>query len=627
MPTSASACRAKSLLKRPELPAEFFLSDEFGRARLFVNRRARIEARSAGEVPGALAALDRERAAGRFVAGWICYEALDGAGGAGALPEADLRPRLAPALLRFGVYDSFESIDSKRWLNATAPFALHDRQTPDEQAAERDRFLARVDEIRERLAAGRAYQINLTQSAPLQFDGDRAGLQALYARLRALQPTSHSSLFVEEDFAALSLSPELFFSFGKSADGQWRVETRPMKGTAPRSLDPAADRALALALASDTKTRAENLMILDLLRNDLGRLASPGAVRVDAALTVESYPSLHQMVSRISATLDEPTAGRLLELGFAALFPSGSVTGAPRLEARRIIRELEPEPRGLYCGAIGFAGRDEAEFSVAIRTLEIELPGGRARYGRGCGIVWDSTPEEELRERDLKTAFLRPVLSGFRLIETLRAEGGRIWFLDEHLDRMTTAAERFAIPCDREALRARWLEVARSCAVRGPQRLRATLDAQGELQLEYSPLDEPFAWPGVSAAPRSLALATESVWSRDPFRSVKSSERRLYDETFARVRAAGFDDAVFLNEAGEIVETAICNILIHAGPRRWLTPALECGALPGAALARLEARAPGRISRVRLKLADALAAGPWFVVNSVRGLRRATLKT
>lgn len=609
------------------MPAEFFLSDEFGRARLFINPRARIEARSAREVPQALAALDRERAAGRYVAGWVSYEALDGAGGAGALPDADLRPRLAPALLRFGVYDSFENVTSERWLDSAAPFALHDRRTPAEQAAERDRFLSQVRAIREHLAAGLAYQINLTQSAPLQFDGDFAGLQALYARLRALQPTSHSSLIVETDFAALSLSPELFFSFAKSTDGRWRVETRPMKGTAPRSPDPAADRALALALASDAKTRAENLMILDLLRNDLGRLAAPGEVRVDAALAVESYPSLHQMVSRISATLDDSTAARLLELGFGALFPSGSVTGAPRLEARRIIRELEPEPRGLYCGAIGFAGPDEAQFSVAIRTLEIELPGGRARYGRGCGIVWDSTPEEELRERDLKTAFLRPVLSGFRLIETMRAEAGRIWFLDEHLDRMTAAAKRFAIPCDRESLRAHWLEGAGSCAARGPQRLRATLDAQGELRIEYSALDEPFAWPGVAAAPRQLALATESVWSRDPFRSVKSSERGLYDETFARVRAAGFDDALFLNEAGEIVETAVCNILIHAGPRRWLTPAQECGALPGAALARLEARAPGRIRRVRLKLADALEAGPWFVVNSVRGLRRAALKT
>ncbi len=627
MPTSASACRAKSSLKRPELPSEFFLSDEYGRGRLFTSRRARIEARSAHEVPPALAALDRERAAGRFVAGWICYEALDGAGGAGALPDVDLRPRLAPALLRFGVYDAFELVESERWLNTAAPFALHDVQTPAERAAERARFLWQVDLIRERLAAGQAYQINLTQAAPLQFDGDPAGLAALYARLRALQPTSHSTLIVEEDFAALSLSPELFFSFFQTPDGQWRVETRPMKGTAPRSLHPAEDRELAQALASDAKTRAENLMILDLLRNDLGRLVSPGQVRVDAALAVESYPSLHQMVSRISATLDAATAEHLLERGVRALFPSGSVTGAPRLEARRIIRELEAETRGLYCGAIGFAGRDEAQFSVAIRTLEIELPGGRARYGRGCGIVWDSTPDDELRERDLKTAFLRPALSTFRLIETMRVEGGRIWFVEEHLDRITAAAKRFAIPCDREDLRARWLAVARDFAEPGAQRLRASLDAHGRLDLECAPLDEPFAWPGVSAAPRRLALAEEPVWSRDPFRSVKSSERRLYDETFARVRADGFDDAVFVNEAGEIVETAICNILIHAGPRRWLTPARECGALPGAALARLDACAPGRITRVRLSLADALAAGSWFVVNSVRGMRRAALKS
>ena len=356
-------------------------------AALFDRPRAMICAWRAGDVPAALAALDAARADGAWVAGYASYE----------LGYA-LEPRLAPLmpegrrlpLLHFGVYDAPQ---------AASPLAKGQPRIGDlAPRRSRDDHLAAVGRTRDYIAAGDIYQANLTFPLDLYADGTP---EALYVALVASQPVGHGVLVEQEGLPSiLSRSPELFFA----TDGAGRIVTRPMKGTMPRGATPQEDEANRLFLASDAKNRAENLMIVDLLRNDLSRVAEVGSVRVPLLYEVESYATVHQMVSEIDCRL-RPGIG-LAEI-FAALFPCGSITGAPKVRAMEIIRELEIAPREIYCGTIGWAAPDgRANFNVAIRTILLEED-GTARLDVGGGIVWDSTPEAEYEEALWKTRFAK----------------------------------------------------------------------------------------------------------------------------------------------------------------------------------------------------------------------------
>lgn len=343
-----------------------------------------IEAHAPGEVGPALAALDAARAAGHWLAGYLSYEA-------GFALEPRLLPLMPPTrslpLLRFGAYAG-PAPDGPL---PGGPCAIGPL-TPCRDAAAYASAFARLHDW---IGAGDIYQANLT--FPMQAE-TQGSPRALYAALAARQPVGHGAL-VEQDGlpALLCRSPELFFR----TDTGGRIETRPMKGTLPRGATPEEDAALRDSLAADPKNRAENLMIVDLLRNDLSRVAAPGSVHVPALFQVESYRTVHQMVSRIAARL-RPGAG-LADI-FRALFPCGSITGAPKLRAMEILRELEPWPRGIYCGTIGWAAPDgRAEFSVAIRTLTVG--DGRAVLNVGGGIVWDSTAPAEYEEALWKSRF------------------------------------------------------------------------------------------------------------------------------------------------------------------------------------------------------------------------------
>lgn len=343
-----------------------------------------IRANHPDEVPAALAALDAARASGRWLAGYASYE----------LGYA-LEPRLAalmPAtrrlpLLCFGVYAAPDPATDLAANDFTlGPFR------PERDAGCYARDFARV---RDWIGAGDIYQANLTFPMRARMTGD---VRALYAALAARQPVAHGALIEQEGGPAiLSRSPELFFRIDRAG----RIATRPMKGTAPRGATADQDRALRDGLTRDEKTLAENLMIVDLLRNDLSRLAAPGSVSVPELFKVETYETVHQMVSQIEAQL---RPGTTLAEVFAALFPCGSITGAPKIRAMEIIRALEPTPREVYCGAIGWAAPDgRAEFNVAIRTLMIEE--GRAVLNVGGGLVWDSRAESEYEEALWKSRF------------------------------------------------------------------------------------------------------------------------------------------------------------------------------------------------------------------------------
>lgn len=449
--------------------------------------------------------------------------------------------------------------------------------------------IARIQAL---IEAGDCYQVNDT--FPLHFTWFGHPL-ALYATLRQRQPVRYGGMVATKQGALVSLSPELFLE--RRGD---TLTTRPMKGTAPRGSDPDE-------LRHSEKNRAENLMIVDLLRNDLGRIAQTGSVRIDSLFDIEEYPSVWQMVSQVSASAPGVPIDQILR----ALFPCGSVTGAPKIRAMQIIGELEPEPRGLYTGALGWlAPEGDFRFNVAIRTLELR-PDQRGKMGIGSGIVSDSDAAEEWRECLMKAAFLTEADPGFRLIETLRRTEGRYPRLQGHLNRLARSAAWLGFNCDLEAIERLLAQQADSA----DWRIRLTLAKDGQCEVTATPL--------VAEAPGArLALwSPECIDSRHPLRHHKTTFRPQYDTALHDIAARPeLFDVLFCNERGEVCEGARSTVFVERDGRL-LTPPLDSGALPG--VLRAELLASGRAVEATLYPAD-LAGGFWLG-NAVRGLRPARL--
>lgn len=355
-----------------------------GEESCFAQPHRLITAETAAEVPDALQALDAARAQGQWLAGYASYEM-------GYALEPRLQSRMPIGrrmpLMCFGVFDAPYAAPGLR----SAPFDL-DRFRPLWDEA---RYGAGFEKVHGYIGAGDIYQANLTFPMQAGFSGS---IEGLYGALSAGQPVGHGVMIRQNGRPdILCRSPELFFR----TDAEGRIETRPMKGTQPRSADPVEDAARKAWLTKDEKNRAENLMIVDLLRNDISRVARPGSVHVSDLFRVETYATVHQMVSTVAATLRD---GAGLSEIFAALFPCGSITGAPKLRAMEILSELEMMPRDIYCGSIGWAAPDgRAEFNVAIRTLMVE--NGTATLNVGGGVVWDSTAASEYEEALWKARF------------------------------------------------------------------------------------------------------------------------------------------------------------------------------------------------------------------------------
>jgi len=461
------------------------------------------------------------------------------------------------------------------------------------------RHAAAVARIRDYIAAGDCYQVNLTFPFSGRCFGDPL---ALYARLRAAQPVAHGGLVVTPERCLLSLSPELFI---ERRDGV--IRSRPMKGTAPRGVGDAADEAARSALAASAKDRAENVMIVDLIRNDLGRIARNGSVRVESMCAVETYPTLHQMTSTIAADSDAGLAEVL-----AALFPCGSITGAPKLRAMQIVRELEDGPRGHYTGALGWIGAAGSfSLNVAIRTLQVDGDGG-VDYGVGSGIVWDSRPADEYAECLLKARFVSDAAAGFQLIETLRLENGGYPLLQRHLDRLQSSARALAFACERRDVEDRLHDLALGHPD-GVYRVRLTLARGGEIELRVAPL-------APDAAGARAEISPHRIDSRSPWLRHKTTVRDLYDRELARVGVdAGVFDAIFLNERGEVCEGARSNVFIRrrAGDPL-LTPPLDCGLLPG--VLRGQLLAAGEAVECVLRESDLHTAAELYLGNALRGL-------
>ncbi len=620
---------------------------------------------SIAEIPPLFAEVESAIAAGHFAAGFFSYECascFEPKAGTRAAPDGN-------PLAWFGIYEpsyvfdhatgKFEGAEPpeleqfrSRLPNAEAANRTPDPEIAAEFALSESEYTQRIAQIHEWIRAGDVYQLNFT--GPMEFDAPGSAA-ALYARLRARQPVDYGAfLHCEPGQRILSFSPELFFRIdesgphcggsreGSSRCGARRIVTRPMKGTARRGRTTREDREIAEWLANDPKNRSENVMIVDLVRNDLGRVAQTGSVKVEQLFAVERYPTLWQMTSTVSAEL-RPEAG-FYDV-FRALFPCGSVTGAPKVRATQLIAQLEDAPRGIYTGAIGFFSSRQTVFNVAIRTLELD--GARRIMGVGSGVVIDSDPATEYRECLLKAEFLTgpahrtsspisenvPIVSQpdqFFLIETMLWDGGYP-LLEFHLDRLEDSALYFDFAYDRAAVRGALEDHARTFAdqklagaeassPRSPRRVRLLFDAEGSARID----SEALLPPGDPNRIGRVCISNVRTDSADATLYHKTTQRPLYTLEHVRAKERGFDDVFFLNLRGEVTEGAISNIFIEKDGR-WFTPRVECGLLAGVYRRHLLETRP-EIEEHVLSLEDLRSADAIYLCNAVRGLHRVKIE-
>jgi len=595
-------------------------------------------AATAAEISKLFADIEREIAVGRCAAGFFSYEC-----GNCFEPKAEMRagPPGRP-LAWFGIYERSFVFDHgagkfvggepsplarfRAEAEAAAKSTSHppgpDPEITAEFALTESEYARRIASIHEWIRAGDAYQLNFTAPFQIQSSGSIA---THYARLRARQPAAYGAfLHWQQGRHILSFSPELFFRVDWDGSAR-RIVTRPMKGTAPRGRTTREDREIAEWLRNDPKNRSENLMIVDLLRNDLGRLAQFGSVRAEKLFAVERYPTLWQMTSTVRA---EMRPGVSFHDIFRALFPCGSVTGAPKIRAMQLIAELEDAPRGVYTGAIGFFSPRQTVFNVAIRTLELD--DGQGIMGAGSGIVIDSDPAAEFRECLLKAKFLTgPAHRSTErigqpdklfLIETMLWDGAYP-LLELHLDRLCDSAEYFGFSCDRRAIRAALEHHAQQFAGqpggRAPRKVRLLLlDAEGNFQIGSEVLASPVSPDRIGR----VCIAAKCTDPDDPTLYHKTTQRALYASHSLQASQRGYDDVLFLNLRGEVTEGAISNIFIEKSGC-WFTPPLECGLLAGVYRRHLLETRPDIEERL-LTLDDLRSADAVYLTNAVRGLRR-----
>jgi para-aminobenzoate synthetase/4-amino-4-deoxychorismate lyase len=552
-----------------------------------------LQAVTTDSVRDVIDAAARAAAAGKWVAGWVAYEAAPAFD-----PALRVRATSGTAVADFPL--AWFAVFADRtpvYPRASGPYQLG-RWRPNVDAAH---HAAAVGRIRDHIRRGDTYQVNHTFRMTASFSGD---VEGLYRDLAHSQNTAYGAFLDAGRWGIASASPELFFEWKPG-----RILSKPMKGTTRRGLGLSDDEDRRTWLEHSEKNRAENLMIVDMVRNDLGRIAKTGSVEVPALFSTEKYDTVWQLTSTVTAV---PRREVGLADVFAAIFPCASITGAPKVATMEIITELENDPRGVYCGAIGFGGpgpegEPQWAFNVGIRTVTVDRDRGLALYGTGGGITYDSTAEDEYEEALLKAAVLDRRSADFELLETMRwdpSNGFR--HLDRHLRRLSDSAWYFDVPLDPAEVRA-----ALDRSTRGhetPLRVRLIVDRTGWVNVDAAPAPPP---PG---SPIRLEIDDVPVKSIDPFLRHKTTNRVTYEEAAARHPAA--DDVILVNEFGEVTETTIANLAVEVDGE-WRTPPLSSGCLPGVERARAleERRLVERpITVGELRSAEAVAR-----LNSLRG--------
>jgi len=560
--------------------------------RLFRRPNSIISCRRVGEVLACLDEAERAVARGHHVAGFITYEA------ASAFDDALVtRPPGDLPLMWFGVYGRPETIATLPECNChSVPLCTWEPEMA--EAA----YLSAVERIRQYIAEGHTYQVNLTQRL---HSNVRVDPYAFFRSLYRSQPVPYAAYLNLGRYVICSLSPELFFRLQER-----RIVSRPMKGTAPRGRWWEEDERQAAWLAGSPKNRAENAMIVDMIRNDLGRIAEKGSVEVEEVFRVERYRTLFQMTSTVAACTDAPVSEIL-----RALFPCASVTGAPKVRTMQIIQELEVGPRGVYTGCIGYISPSrEALFNVAIRTAVIDTAAGRIEYGTGGGITWDSLATDESKECRLKACVLSRREPEFSLLETILWDGHKYRLLDGHLRRLRRSAEYFGYPIDWHAVGEALTEASKAHGLQSG-RVRLLVDETGKVTCESRPFERCHPRPAWR-----LALTHHHIDSSNRFLYHKTTQRATYDA--ARAASPDCDDVLLWNEREEVTESSVANIVVRLGDRL-VTPPISAGLLPGVFREYLLRRRI--VEEQSVFLSDLSRASAIYLVNSVRGWIRATM--
>ncbi|KPL88810.1 hypothetical protein SE18_09005 [Herpetosiphon geysericola] len=538
-------------------------------------------ATTSAEVLPTIQAAQAAAQTGAYVIGYLSYEAA-----------AAFDPALAchaPASLPLVWFAAFAAPQ------VVEPTTQHYQISAWQPSMGLEQYRQAISAIHAAIARGETYQVNYTLRLRADFSGDPL---AFYHDLRAAQAANYCAYLDLGEYQILSASPELFFDWREQ-----RLTTKPMKGTAPRGRWLEEDERLARQLQTSEKNRAENLMIVDLLRNDLGRVAAIGSVGVPRLFELERYRTLWQLTSTVAAKTKPNTS--LLDI-LQALFPCGSITGAPKVKTMELIRQLEAEPRAVYCGALGMLRPDgSTTFNVAIRTVWIDQRQQQAEYGVGGGITWDSQADDEYAEAQLKAQLLTERWPEFDLIETLRWDGQAYWLLEQHLQRLQASAAYFGFAYDRTALIAALNQHSQACPT--PLRVRLNLTPAGEIAIASTPVTP-------TADGQKVILAPTAVNSHHRFLYHKTTNRRVYEE-FTQLSPTYFD-VLLWNEHGQLTEFTRGNVVLELNGQRW-TPPVSAGLLAGTY--RAELLQQHAIHERTLVLADLQAASRIWLINSIRG--------
>ncbi len=529
---------------------------------------------------------------GLYAAGFISYEAAPAFD-----PSLSVKDDGAFPLLWFGLFEQVDEITLLPNNKEAVP------SVPWEPSVTPEEYRRCLLAIRRFIRDGDTYQVNFTYRLRARMD---VAPWHLFVHLAGDAEAPFAAFVDTGDWAVCSASPELFLRI----EGE-RIESRPMKGTAARGLWFEDDQAKRATLWSSEKERAENVMIVDMVRNDLGRVALCGSVHVSSLFEVEKYPTVWQMTSTVCARTREPL-DRILE----AAFPPASITGAPKCRTMEIIAELESSPRRIYTGTIGFVTpRRRAQFNVAIRTVLLHKASGRAEYGVGGGIVWDSTPAGEYEECLTKTRVLSPMTRDYDLLETM------LWspcsgysLIEYHMKRLAQSADYFGFQVDFRRLQDKLTSVAAGLPSR-PHRLRLLVSRRGGIRCEATPLESASMHFG------DVVLAKSSVDTGDIFLYHKTTRRHVYEDAVRM--CPGSDDVLLFNEAGQVTESTTANVAVEIDGVL-CTPPVRCGLLPGTQRAWLLDHA--QLQERVISVQEALSSPNIFLLNSVRGMQKVQIR-
>ncbi|WP_152657922.1 aminodeoxychorismate synthase component I [Oceanobacillus sp. CFH 90083] len=577
------------MIENTKMIFDFSFEEEEGVRRIFENPEEILIAQSHAEIAGIFTKMEAYQQKGFYLAGYISYEAA-----AAFDKHLVIHRKGSLPLMVMGVFKNVQLENPMPAANRTYPPVNWEMTTT------RQQYQQNIESIKAAIAEGDTYQVNYT----VRMEADRAvAADLLYEQLSGAQQAKYGAHLQIGDYHIVSASPELFFE-----RRQQTIRTKPMKGTIKRGQTPEEDAQNQRLLSQSEKDRAENLMIVDLLRNDLSKIAATGSVQVPKLFEIEKYPTVYQMTSTVTAKLKENCSSFNL---FKALFPCGSITGAPKQSTMEIIKELEDSPRDIYCGSIGFiTPNQEALFNVAIRTawMEKEKP---AVYGIGGGITWDSDAESEYEEALAKAAILKGASSAFQLLETMKYDGIELLRLDRHLARLKRAAHQFGYPYAMEEIKQQLMEHTKKCS--GAHRIRLLLDQDGGLDITCTPLrEEP-------AVVRKVSLALSPIDRENIFYYYKTTNRQMY-AVFREQDSTSFD-VLLWNEEGQLTEFTIGNLVVKQHGH-YYTPPLASGLLAGTY--REELLEQGEIKEKVLRKKDIPSFEEVWLVNSVRGWVKVT---